>query len=333
MKPPELRACREPIRRPLCPDPLAGPARRAPDRGVVHRHYSGGVCGGGLSSLCGREIATKRGAPTPSWSLARRNTAGRPSPVYRARLDHAYELFKRGLAPMVITTGGAGADPKFTEGGVGRDYLSHRGIPDSSLIAETQGAATPPNRRNASAPSCAPTACTRGRRQRRLPHLSHPAADAAATALSPTARRAPNRCRTRPARKFRPRCANRPATSSGGSIPPGSRNKKGQPRRTGRKLPVRRSEDELQRELQLPGRAGIASRDTCRTDHAKRVSGAGRRVRVRIAEVGMVEQVEDLHAELVAQTLGDAASSSSARSPRPRKFGPISAFRPRLPKW
>jgi uncharacterized SAM-binding protein YcdF (DUF218 family) len=68
--------------------------------------------------------------------------AGRPSPVYRARLDHAYELFQRGLAPMVITTGGAGDDPKFTEGGVGRDYLSRRGIPDSSLIAETQGADT-----------------------------------------------------------------------------------------------------------------------------------------------------------------------------------------------
>jgi uncharacterized SAM-binding protein YcdF (DUF218 family) len=64
---------------------------------------------------------------------------GRPSPVYRARLDHAYDLFQRGLAPMVITTGGAGADPKFTEGGVGRDYLLSRGIPDRCLIAETQG--------------------------------------------------------------------------------------------------------------------------------------------------------------------------------------------------
>jgi uncharacterized SAM-binding protein YcdF (DUF218 family) len=64
--------------------------------------------------------------------------AGRPSPVYRARLDHAYDLFQRGLAPLVITTGGAGADPTFTEGGVGRDYLSRRGIPDRSLIAETQ---------------------------------------------------------------------------------------------------------------------------------------------------------------------------------------------------
>src|SRR5262245_3902898 len=48
---------------------------------------------------------------------------GRPSPVYKARLDHAAELYRRGLAPIVITTGGYGADPKFSEGEVGRDYL------------------------------------------------------------------------------------------------------------------------------------------------------------------------------------------------------------------
>src|SRR5437879_9745003 len=68
--------------------------------------------------------------------------AGRPSPVYRARLDHAYELFRRGIAPVVITSGGAAADPNFSEGGVGHDYLKRRGIPDSSLIAETQGSDT-----------------------------------------------------------------------------------------------------------------------------------------------------------------------------------------------
>src|SRR5207245_3537348 len=68
--------------------------------------------------------------------------AGRPSPVYRARLDHAFELFRRGIAPVVITSGGAAADPKFSEGGVGHDYLKRRGIPDSSLIAETQGSDT-----------------------------------------------------------------------------------------------------------------------------------------------------------------------------------------------
>ena len=67
---------------------------------------------------------------------------GHPSPVYRARLDHAYELFERGLAPVVITTGGSGADPSYSEGGVGHDYLMHRGVPEASLIAETQGADT-----------------------------------------------------------------------------------------------------------------------------------------------------------------------------------------------
>src|ERR1035437_1118736 len=53
--------------------------------------------------------------------------AGRPSPVYRARLDHAYELFQKGMAPVVITTGGAGQDPDFSEGGGGRGYLLWRG--------------------------------------------------------------------------------------------------------------------------------------------------------------------------------------------------------------
>ena len=68
--------------------------------------------------------------------------AGRPSPVYKARLDHAFELFQQGIAPVVITSGGAAADPSYSEGGVGHDYLMRRGIPDSSLIAETQGSDT-----------------------------------------------------------------------------------------------------------------------------------------------------------------------------------------------
>ncbi len=65
--------------------------------------------------------------------------SGRPSPVLRARLDHALVLFQHGVAPVMITTGGAAADPSFSEGGVGRDYLMHHGIPERSLIAETQG--------------------------------------------------------------------------------------------------------------------------------------------------------------------------------------------------
>jgi uncharacterized SAM-binding protein YcdF (DUF218 family) len=68
--------------------------------------------------------------------------SGRPSPVLRARLDHAYDLYEHGIAPLVIVTGGAGADPMYSEGGVGRDYLIKRGVPDEDLIAETQSGDT-----------------------------------------------------------------------------------------------------------------------------------------------------------------------------------------------
>lgn len=68
--------------------------------------------------------------------------SGRPSPVLRKRLDHGYDLFQQGLAPIVITTGGFGSDPEFSEGGVGHDYLHRRGIPEVNLIAETQGSDT-----------------------------------------------------------------------------------------------------------------------------------------------------------------------------------------------
>jgi uncharacterized SAM-binding protein YcdF (DUF218 family) len=64
--------------------------------------------------------------------------SGKPSPVLRARLDHALELYNRGLAPYIITTGGNGDDPNYSEGGVGRAYLLGLGVPERSLIAETQ---------------------------------------------------------------------------------------------------------------------------------------------------------------------------------------------------
>src|SRR5450631_392704 len=68
--------------------------------------------------------------------------AGHPSPVFRARLDHAFALYQSGLAPVVITTGGSGGDPRHNEGQVGHDYLMRLGIPEANLIAETQGSDT-----------------------------------------------------------------------------------------------------------------------------------------------------------------------------------------------
>jgi uncharacterized SAM-binding protein YcdF (DUF218 family) len=67
---------------------------------------------------------------------------GRPSPVYRARLDHAFYLEEHHYASLVITTGGRGGDPHFTEGGVGRDYLVQQGVAARKIVAETESETT-----------------------------------------------------------------------------------------------------------------------------------------------------------------------------------------------
>lgn len=67
---------------------------------------------------------------------------GRPSPVLRARLDHALELFEQKLAPRILTTGGAGGDPLHTEGEVGRAYLIRHGVPSEAIIIEPEGEST-----------------------------------------------------------------------------------------------------------------------------------------------------------------------------------------------
>jgi uncharacterized SAM-binding protein YcdF (DUF218 family) len=66
---------------------------------------------------------------------------GRPSPVFRARLDHALELYNRGIAPLIITLGGTNKD-EYSEGAVGREYLMSLGIPESAIIAETESRST-----------------------------------------------------------------------------------------------------------------------------------------------------------------------------------------------
>src|ERR1041384_1560514 len=67
---------------------------------------------------------------------------GRPSPVLKARLDHALDLYQNHMAPRIMTTGGAGGDPVYTEGGVGRSYLAGRGVPAEVIIVESQGGST-----------------------------------------------------------------------------------------------------------------------------------------------------------------------------------------------
>jgi uncharacterized SAM-binding protein YcdF (DUF218 family) len=68
--------------------------------------------------------------------------AGRPSPVLRARLDHAVGLWKRGLAPWVIVTGGTGPGDTTSEAAVGRRYILRQGVPDSAILLENHGRTT-----------------------------------------------------------------------------------------------------------------------------------------------------------------------------------------------
>lgn len=67
---------------------------------------------------------------------------GRPSPVLKARLDHGLELYREKKAPLILTTGGAGGDPTFTEGEVGRAYLTRRGVPSEAILVEAEGETT-----------------------------------------------------------------------------------------------------------------------------------------------------------------------------------------------
>ncbi len=67
---------------------------------------------------------------------------GKPSPVLKARLDHGLELYRAKQAPRILTTGGAGGDPVFTEGEVARTYLIRHGVPSEAILVEAEGAST-----------------------------------------------------------------------------------------------------------------------------------------------------------------------------------------------
>ena len=67
---------------------------------------------------------------------------GKPSPVFRSRLDHAYDLFAKKLAPRILTTGGSGGELVHTEAEVGRQYLAGKGIPVEMIYIEPEGSTT-----------------------------------------------------------------------------------------------------------------------------------------------------------------------------------------------
>lgn len=64
---------------------------------------------------------------------------GKPSPVLRARLDHALALWQRGLAPRLLLTGGIGEGDTVSEAAVSRNYVMNHGVPDTAILLENEG--------------------------------------------------------------------------------------------------------------------------------------------------------------------------------------------------
>lgn len=64
---------------------------------------------------------------------------GQPSPVLRARLDHAADLFASGYADTVVVTGGRQPGDRESEASASAHYLTAKGVPDSSILREVQG--------------------------------------------------------------------------------------------------------------------------------------------------------------------------------------------------
>jgi uncharacterized SAM-binding protein YcdF (DUF218 family) len=64
---------------------------------------------------------------------------GEPSPVLRARLQQALDLYDRKLAPLIVVTGGRQPGDRYTEATTGYDWLRARGVPDAAILKEVHG--------------------------------------------------------------------------------------------------------------------------------------------------------------------------------------------------
>lgn len=105
-----------------------------------------------LASFVAVAVTARRDTAAPADAIIVLGAAqynGRPSPVLRARLDHAAALYRRRLAPTVVVTGGVGAGDSLSEAAVGRRYLLEAGLPDSAVAAEATGRSSEPSLRAA----------------------------------------------------------------------------------------------------------------------------------------------------------------------------------------
>lgn len=67
---------------------------------------------------------------------------GRPSPALQDRLDHALELYRAGVAPVIVLTGANQPGDRFTEAFAGYRALRRAGVPESDLVIVDDGERT-----------------------------------------------------------------------------------------------------------------------------------------------------------------------------------------------
>ncbi|OGO54649.1 MAG: hypothetical protein A2Z32_12875 [Chloroflexi bacterium RBG_16_69_14] len=67
---------------------------------------------------------------------------GRPSPVFAARLEHAVELYRAGVAPRLVVTGGKADGDRTTEAATARAYAIAHGVPSDAILVEDQSRTT-----------------------------------------------------------------------------------------------------------------------------------------------------------------------------------------------
>jgi uncharacterized SAM-binding protein YcdF (DUF218 family) len=98
-----------------------------------------------LMSLAGVVFWERRDTARPAAAivvLGAAQYAGRPSPVLRARLDHAIDLWRRRMAPRIIFTGGFGDRDTTSEAAVAQRYAIEHGVPPRVILIENTGRTT-----------------------------------------------------------------------------------------------------------------------------------------------------------------------------------------------
>ncbi len=87
-------------------------------------------------------MASRRDDARPSQAIIVLGAAqydGRPSPVLAARLDHAIDLYRANIAPVIVVTGGRQPGDRYTEAGASADYLHEHGVEEDAILRETTG--------------------------------------------------------------------------------------------------------------------------------------------------------------------------------------------------